>query len=294
MTVGVDSEANFVRLLQCTESLLASENLNYYEFLGYYQKLQELLHSLTESRLRPAAEFLRIYKRRLDRLSDRYQQQDYDGNSNTIDGFQKNIHRWLQYDSTTVERCNQSQKEFFFPLDPSESIKWLDHDDKIPSQNKESSESYFNHDNKSKSLPTRFLADVPNSCTRLRNLADQEARRSLGLDDSNSQKTAKTSGMLDTEVLERDKIAEEMLSLTNELKLTQMAIGDRLRADINVLSTSSSVAQANAESLASISRRVREELGSNFGLFIWILFLLTMVVFFWMIFFIKFTPKGTR
>lgn len=113
-------------------------------------------------------------------------------------------------------------------------------------------------------------------------------------DDSKSQKTAKTGGMLDAELLKRDKIAEEMLSLTNELKLTQVAIGDRLRADINVLSTSSNVAQANAESLASISRRVREELGSNFGLFIWILFLLTMVVFFWMIFFIKFTPKGTR
>lgn len=119
----------------------------------------------------------------VDQLSpiiDRYQQQDYDGNSNTIDGFQKNIHRWLQYDSTMVERCNQSRKEFFFPLDPSESIKWLDHDDKIPSQNKENSEGYSNHDNKSKSLPTRFLADVPNSCTRLRSLADQEARRSLG------------------------------------------------------------------------------------------------------------------
>lgn len=105
---------------------------------------------------------------------------------------------------------------------------------------------------------------------------------------------AKTSGIIDFGVLERDRIAEEMLSLTEEFKLTQMAIGDRIRADIDVLSASSNVAQANAESLASISRRVREELGSKFGLFIWILFLLTIVVFFWMIFFIKFTPKGIR
>lgn len=65
MTAGVNLEASFVRLLQCTESLLASENLNYYEFLAYYQKLQELLHNLTNSRLRPAAEFLRIYKTRV-------------------------------------------------------------------------------------------------------------------------------------------------------------------------------------------------------------------------------------
>lgn len=100
--------------------------------------------------------------------------------------------------------------------------------------------------------------------------------------------------MLDAEVLERDKIAEDMLSLTEELKLTQMAIGDRIRADIGVLNVSSTAAQANAESLASISRRVREELGTKFGLFIWILFLITLVVFFWMVFFIKFTPKGLR
>ena len=56
------------------------------------------------------------------------------------------------------------------------------------------------------------------------------------------------------EVLERDKIAESMLGLAEELKLTQQAIGDRVRADIDVLNTSSTVAQANAESLASVSR----------------------------------------
>lgn len=58
-------EADFVRLLQCTESLSASENFNCYEFSVYYQKLQELLYSLTKSKLRPAAEFLHIYKTRV-------------------------------------------------------------------------------------------------------------------------------------------------------------------------------------------------------------------------------------
>ena len=85
-----------------------------------------------------------------------------------------------------------------------------------------------------------------------------------------------------------------MLSLTEELKLTQLALGDRVRADLGVLNTSSTVAQSNAESLASISRRVREELGHKFGLCIWILFLLSLFIFFWMILFIKFTPKGSR
>ena len=96
------------------------------------------------------------------------------------------------------------------------------------------------------------------------------------------------------EVLERDKIAESMLGLAEELKLTQQAIGDRVRADIDVLNTSSTVAQANAESLASVSRRVREELGHKFGLCVWILFLLSLFTFFWMVLFIKFTPKGSR
>ncbi|VDO04156.1 unnamed protein product [Rodentolepis nana] len=297
MAVEAILEANFVRLLHCTEGLAASKNFNYDEFADYYQKLHELLRNLTDSKLRPTAEFLHIYKSRVDQLSaviDRHKEHDNDETNNSKSEYLKSIHKWLQYDSDAVERRNQMLREFFFPLDPSESIKWLDQDDKIPSQNKEHCESYSNQ-NKSKPLLSRFLTDVPNTCTRLRNLADQEARRGLGLDeDSKSQNMAKTGGVLDVEVLERDKIAEEMLSLTEEFKLTQLAIGDRIRADIDVLSASSNVAQANAESLASISRRVREELGSKFGLFIWILFLLTLVVFFWMIFFIKLTPKGIR
>lgn len=98
--------------------------------------------------------------------------------------------------------------------------------------------------------------------------------------------------MLDVEVLERDKIAEGMLYLTEELRSTQVALGDRIRADIGILSESSTVAQVNIESLASVSWRVRKELGHKFGLCIWILFLLSVLVFFWMVLFIRFTPKG--
>ncbi|KAM7540649.1 hypothetical protein Aperf_G00000044602 [Anoplocephala perfoliata] len=297
MSAGAVLEANFVRLLQCTESLSTSENLNYYEFSVYYQKLQELLYSLTKSKLRPAAEFLHIYKSRVEQLSaikDKCQPSDHKETSDGKSEFENNMQKWLRFDHELIDRRNQRRKALFFPLDPSESIKWLDQDDKPPST-KENVEGHLAQNNKSKSPPTRYLADVPNSYARLRNLANQEARRNLGLDDDNKdQSNVKASGMLDVEVLERDKIAEGMLSLTEELKLTQMAIGDRIRADISVLSASSATAQVNEESLASVSRRVREELGNKFGLFIWILFLVTLVVFFWMVFFIKFTPKGLR
>lgn len=65
MSSGAVLEANFVRLLHCTETLSASGTFGHDDLLIYYKKLHELLNSLTKSNTRPAAEFLHIYKTRV-------------------------------------------------------------------------------------------------------------------------------------------------------------------------------------------------------------------------------------
>lgn len=205
MTSGSLVEANFVRLLHCTENLSTSENLTYYEFSTYFQKLQELLQTLANSKLKPAAEFLHIYKTRvcfypicfkiqhvhikqfkilfllkIDQLSviyDRLKQLEYNDDNNKSE-FERSMRNFVQCDSKELELRNKRRKDFFFPLDPNEAIKWLDQDE-IPPQNKDKLEIFPGQKNKAKPLPTHFIADAPNS--QLRNLTDQEARRKLGM-----------------------------------------------------------------------------------------------------------------
>lgn len=69
MLEGSVLEANFVRLLHCAETLSASDDLKCSEFLSYCRKLQELYNSLTKSSLRPAAEYLHVYKSRVSYAS---------------------------------------------------------------------------------------------------------------------------------------------------------------------------------------------------------------------------------
>ena len=58
-------EANLVRLLHCTESLGSLNNLSTAEYRTNYRKLRSMLHSLSNGILKPAAEFLHVYKRRV-------------------------------------------------------------------------------------------------------------------------------------------------------------------------------------------------------------------------------------
>lgn len=116
----------------------------------------------------------------LSTIRDRCQTSEHDEIGDRKSEFETNLQKWLQFDRKLIDRRNRRRKAFFFPLDPSESVKWLDQDDKPPSA-KESMDGHFAQNNKFKSLPTRYLADVPSSYTRLRNLANQEARRNLGM-----------------------------------------------------------------------------------------------------------------
>ncbi|KAL5962433.1 Vesicle transport protein USE1 [Taenia solium] len=316
MLEGSVLEANFVRLLHCTETLSASDDLKCSDFPSYCRKLQELYGSLAKSSLRPAAEYLHIYKSRvsytsytwilievqptIDHLSGftkRCSETDSHEEVERRSDFEEDMHKWLRYDPQTTRWSLQNRKSVFFTLGASDSVKWLDESDE-PTTNQQCFDKgitscQIRQHAKPKSASARFLVDISNPHCRLRNLDDREARLNLDVEgDAERKIKGKTSGLLDVEVLERDKIAEDMLYLTEELRSTQVALGDRIRADIDILSASSTVAQANIESLASVSRRVREELGHKFGLCIWVLFLLSVIVFFWMVLFIKFTPKG--
>ncbi|CDS35864.1 vesicle transport protein USE1 [Echinococcus multilocularis] len=300
MLGGSVLEANFVRLLHCTETLSVSDSRKSSQSLLYRRKLQELFDSLTKSSLRPAAEYLHIYKNRIDQLpgyTERYSQPDSYGEVECRNDFEENMLKWLRYDAQATRRSLQNRKAIFFALDASDSIKWLDETDEQTANKQDFdtdiADGQIHQHTKSKLTSTRFLTDVLNSHCKSRNLNDKAARLNLGLVGDGERKiVGKTSDSLEVEVLERDKIAESMLYLTKELRSTQVALGDRIRADIGILSASSAIAQANTESLASVSWRVREELGHRFGLCIWILFLLSVIVFFWMVLFIRFTPKG--
>ncbi|VDM18655.1 unnamed protein product [Hydatigera taeniaeformis] len=300
MLEGSVIEANFVRLLDCAEIISASDKLTCDEFLSYRRKLQELYNSLTKASLRPAAEYLHIYKSRVDHLSEAKERCSLIDSAEEIESinvFEKDMCKWLNFDTQAKRFSLRSRKAVFFTRSASDFSKWLDEPD-----NKTSNKQGFGRDApdchvhqraKPKSENTRFLLDVPNSHCRHRDVDDEAARMNLDLEgDGDSKIKGQERSLLDVEILERDKIAKGMLYLTEELRSTQLALGDRVRADINTLNVSSTVAQVNVESLASISRRVREELGHKFGLCIWILFLLSVIVFFWMVLFIRFTPKG--
>ncbi|VDK41396.1 unnamed protein product [Taenia asiatica] len=250
MLEGSVLEANFVRLLHCTEILSVSDDLKCSEFPSYCRKLQELYGSLAKSSLRPAAEYLHIYKSRVSYTS----------------------YAWILIEIQPIDSRKDVHKLILMKRSNAEMIlKKICANGcvMIPKQ----------HVGACKIENPSSLLLVP---LILLNVEGDAERKIKG----------KTSSLLDVEVLERDKIAEDMLYLTEELRSTQVALGDRIRADIDILSASSTVAQANIESLASVSWRVREELGHKFGLCIWVLFLLSVIVFFWMVLFIKFTPKG--
>ncbi|VDD76789.1 unnamed protein product [Mesocestoides corti] len=212
--------------------------------------------------------------------------------------FESAMEIWLPNLAASMSPCVNRHKSFFYLTGPPTCLKWAERNKEASVSNvtvrSEQEEEHLQQKFISKQTATHFLADVPNSVITHRTRTDSDSRRLLGLKAlAEGDVDANTGNMLDGEVLVRDKIAADMLSLTEELRSTQMALGDRIRSDLGVLATSHSVAQANADTLAAVSRRVREELGHKFGICVWVTFLLSIVVFFWMIIFIKFTPKGT-
>ena len=95
------------------------------------------------------------------------------------------MHRWVRLNSNRNLQSFQKQKAFFLPSNPSESIKWLDQDEPSPTYKQspvnDKSETPVLQSSRLKPPPTRFLSDVSTSYCRQRNLAEQEARRNLGL-----------------------------------------------------------------------------------------------------------------
>uniref|UniRef100_A0A0V0J7Q6 Vesicle transport protein USE1 n=2 Tax=Schistocephalus solidus TaxID=70667 RepID=A0A0V0J7Q6_SCHSO len=295
MVMAVILETNFVRLLNCAEDLAEANETKAWRYSIYIEKLEEMLNGLSSVSPRPTAEFLHIYKARVKQLASLAEKSS--GNSPLL--------TWVSsipasFDRKQPQSCTHMM-QFSYPSSRIEvsALSSVPHasspDTPTPSASVTKPRT---------TTMRRYFTDAPDLLQREQAKLDQQLRRRLlGADvpgdaslvkeneeDGENKKPA-YAGMLDDQMSRREHLANEMLGLTKELRLTSLAIGEKIRADIGVLEQSNELAQHNAASLVDVSRCLKEELGQKFGLVVWILFLVSIAVFFWMVLFMKFTKR---
>ncbi|VDN16771.1 unnamed protein product [Dibothriocephalus latus] len=308
--MAVVLETNFVRLLNCTEDLAEANETKAWRYSIYISKLEEMLNGLSSVSPRPTAEFLHIYKARVSRLlsisltlHSSYCVQQLASLAEKSAGHSP-LTTWVpsipaSFDRKQPQPCIHMM-QFSYPSSRIE-VSALSSDphstspDTLPSSVSVA---------KPRTAMRRYFTDAPDLLQREQAKLDQQLRRRLlGTGTPGDTSSAKDSaeddedkkpayaGVLDEQMSKREHLANEMLGLTKELRLTSLAIGEKIRADIGVLEQSNELAQHNAASLVDVSRCLKEELGQKFGLIVWILFLVSIAVFLWMVLFMKFTNR---
>nr|VZI39612.1 unnamed protein product [Spirometra erinaceieuropaei] len=266
--MAVILETNFVRLLNCTEDLAEANETKAWRYAIYVSKLEEMIKGLSSASPRPNAEFLHIYKARVQQLANLAEKSA---------GHSPFITYHSQVSTLSSGPHSSTPDTLTSPVSVTKPQT---------------------------TAVRRYFTDAPDLQQREKAKVDQQLRRRLlgagtpgeassvkESEENGEDKKTAYDGMLVEQVSQREHLANEMLGLTKELRLTSLAIGEKIRADIGVLEQSNELAQQNAASLVDVSRCLKEELGQKFGLIVWILFLVSIAVFFWMVLFMKFT-KG--
>lgn len=103
--------------------------------------------------------------------------------------------------------------------------------------------------------------------------------------------TDNSDDILSRQQQNHERIAEEMLSLTRNLKHNISASGSIIRKDTKVLSQATLDADSNLTQLKSESNRLESHLQQGTNWWLWIALALVCVTFLLMIIFIRFFPK---
>ncbi|KAL7062717.1 hypothetical protein AAHC03_01444 [Spirometra sp. Aus1] len=293
--MAVILETNFVRLLNCTEDLAEANETKAWRYAIYVSKLEEMIKGLSSASPRPNAEFLHIYKARVQQLANLAEKSAGQPPFITlVSSIPASLDRKLP------QPCAHLMQFSY----PSSRIEVSTLSSGPHSSTPDTLTSPVSVTKPQTMAVRRYFTDAPDLQQREQAKVDQQLRRRLlgagtpgeassvkESEENGEDKKTAYDGMLVEQVSQREHLANEMLGLTKELRLTSLAIGEKIRADIGVLEQSNELAQQNAASLVDVSRCLKEELGQKFGLIVWILFLVSIAVFFWMVLFMKFT-KG--
>nr|XP_039252638.1 vesicle transport protein USE1-like [Styela clava] len=106
-----------------------------------------------------------------------------------------------------------------------------------------------------------------------------------------STQNADTEAILQHQHKMHEKIADEMVALTRNLKHNIMASNRVIKDDLNVIEKSSKKADQNYGQLQTESSRLESHLKKGTNWWLWISLALVCAVFMFMIFFIRFFPK---